>query len=296
MKKRFFVLLIVTLFVFLMPMQVFAAKPAPVVKAVEYVGLGDSIAYGMSATSPDLNYFSKYSAYLDAKTSSPYYSSNPSQPGLTCGELLDELDGTAALTAARTDLPGATVVTVCIGGNNLLGPLIDYVADLYGIPTNDPDFLQNLSAAINADPDRLTNDLAWQIIWPFSELRQDLQAGVNAFKADWPAIVPAVKTLSGMSPKVYVLTVYNPVYGNSTLRDFMDGYITQINTAIKNYASSQGYTVVDIYARFSSYTGTEPLVGFNLSSSPATFDPHPTDAGHEVIYNALVAASGRIKK
>ncbi len=296
MKKRMMTLFIVTLLVLLMPMQVFAAKPAPIVKAVEYIGIGDSIAYGMSATSIEQSYFFKYSSYLDSKTASPFSSNNPSLPGLTCSGLLDELDGTTSQTTARADLPGATTVTVSIGGNNLLGPLIEYAAALYGIPTNDPYFMENLSAAINAAPTILTNDLAWQIIWPYSELRQDLQAGVNAFKADWPAITPAIKTLSGQSPKVYVLTVYNPVYGNDTLRNFMDGYIAQINTTIKNYASAGGYTVVDIYTKFNSYTGTTPLVGFNLSGNPATFDPHPTDAGHEVIYNALVAAGGKTRR
>lgn len=295
MKKRLLVLFVVVVFVMLLPMQVFAAKPAPVVKTVEYVGLGDSIAYGMSASIGN-DYYTRYSTYLDSKTTAPFTKTNTALPGLTCGELRAELEGTSSLTFTRAVLPGATVVTVSIGGNNLLGPLIDYVAALYGIDTNSPDFLDLLSAAINANPSKLTNDLAWQILWPWSELRGDLKAGVDAFRVDWPTIVPKIKTLSGQSPKVYVLTVYNPVYGNDTLRDFMDEYIVQINQIIKGYASSQGYLAIDIYAKFDSYTGIEPIVGFDLAGSPATFDPHPTDLGHEIIYNALVAASGKVRK
>ena len=295
MKKRLLVLFVVSFLVLLLPMQVYAAKPAPVVKTVEYVGLGDSIAFGMSAEAGN-DYFTLYSTYLKSKTTSPYISTNDALSGQTCDELRAELEGTSSLTSAKANLLGATVVTISIGGNNLLGPLIAYVAGLYGIDTNSSGFLELLSAAINANPSKLTNDLAWEILWPWSDLRGDLKAGVDAFKADWPTIVPKIKTLSGQSPKVYVLTVYNPVYGNDTLRDFMDEYISQINQIIKNYASSQGYLVVDIYAKFDSYTGIEPIVGFNLAGSPATFDPHPTDLGHEIIYNALVAASSRVRK
>lgn len=298
MRRRFLSVLFSALLLLSLPMQVLAGKPTvkpPV--AVEYVGLGDSIGEGWSA-SPGNEYFALYSAYLQEKaiaTGSPYLALNAALAGLTTTQLRNEVTGVSTQTLSYAALPGATVVTISIGGNNLMKPLLDYVAGLYGVSTSDPNFMTVLSTAVNLDPDKLTNAMAWQIINPFSPLRNSLSQGVNSFKTDLPFIINGVKTLASTS-KVYLLTVYNPVYGNNTLRDFMGGYIDQINTTIKNTATSLGYTVVNVADAFEAYTGTEPLVGFNMAATPATYDPHPTDAGHRMIYDLLVAASTTVKR
>jgi hypothetical protein len=64
----------------------------------------------------------------------------------------------------------------------------------------------------------------------------------------------------------------------------------------KSSATSLGYTVVNVADAFNAYTGTEPLVGFNMAATPATYDPHPTDAGHRMIYDLLVAASTTVRE
>ncbi|OGS53533.1 MAG: hypothetical protein A2Y20_01630 [Firmicutes bacterium GWF2_51_9] len=290
--RRAFTLFLSLFLLIAFPLSVAAGKPVKPATAVRYVGLGDSIGYGMSAT-PGNDYFTKYSAYLQAKAitaGSPYSSVNSALPGLTSSQLLDEITGTALLTTTRAALPGSSVVTVSIGGNNLLGPFISFVADLYGVSTSDPDFLNKLTLAVNADPGSLEDAMFWQILWPYSELNVAFAAGVVDFKADLPATINGIK---GLAPnaKIYFLTVFNPVYGNSALHDFIDKYIVQINNELKAKASTYGYTVVDVYAAYASYTGTVPLVGFNMTAVPPTYDPHPTDAGHQVIYELLVSAS-----
>jgi lysophospholipase L1-like esterase len=298
MRRRFMSAILSVLLLVALPLQVLAAKPTvkpPV--AVEYVGLGDSIGEGWSA-SPGNEYFALYSTYLQEKAiaaGSPYLALNAAVAGLTTTQLRNEVTGVSTLTLSRAALPGATVVTISIGGNNLMKPLLDFVAGLYGVSPSDPNFMMVLSTAVNQDPDTLTNAMAWQILNPWSPLRNSLGQGVNTFKTDLPFILNGVKTLAPTS-KVYLLTVYNPVYGNDTLRDFMGSYIDQINTYIKNSATSLGYTVVNVADAFNAYTGTEPLVGFNMAATPATYDPHPTDAGHRMIYDLLVAASTTVKK
>lgn len=298
MRRRFFTTLFSVLLLVALPLQVLAAKPAPKPPVtVEYVGLGDSIGEGWSA-SPGNEYFALYSTYLQQKAiaaGSPYLALNTALAGLTTTQLRNEVTGVSSQTLSYAALPGATVVTISIGGNNLMKPLLQYVADLYGVSMDDPNFMMVLSAAVNQNPSLLANDIAWEILWPFSSLRDSLSQGVSSFKTDLPFIINGVKTLAPNS-KVYLLTVYNPVYGNDTLRDFMGGYIEQINSFIKSSATSLGYTVVNVADAFASYTGTEPLVGFNMAATPATYDPHPTDAGHKLIYDLLVAASTTVTK
>ena len=280
-----------------LPLNVFAGKP--VVKppvTVEYVGLGDSIGAGWSAT-PGQDFFSLYSAYLSqqaALTASPYLATNTALAGLTSTQLRNEITGVSSQTFTRVTLPGATIVTVSVGGNNLMYPLLQYVAGLYGVSMTDPDFMTVLSNAVNLDPGKLTTAMVFQM-FPNSTLRNSLANGVSNFSADLPFIINGIKGLA-TGTKIYFLTVYNPVYGNSTLRNFMDGYIDQINATLKNNASSLGYTVVDVAAAFEAYTGTVPLVGFNMAAAPATYDPHPTDAGHKMIADLLIAASTTVRK
>lgn len=297
MRRRFFTTLFSILLLVALPLQVLAAKPAPKPPVtVEYVGLGDSIGEGWSA-SPGNEYFALYSTYLQQKAiaaGSPYLALNTALAGLTTTQLRNEVTGVSSQTLSYAALPGATVVTISIGGNNLMKPLLQFVADSYGVSMDDPNFMMVLSTAVNQDPSRLTLAMAVQML-PFSSLRNSLSQGVSSFKTDLPFIINGVKTLAPTS-KIYLLTVYNPVYGNDTLRNFMGDYITLINTFIKNSATNLGYTVVNVADAFASYAGTEPLVGFNMAATPATYDPHPTDAGHKLIYELLVAASTTVTK
>lgn len=292
MKRRsIFTLLLSFLLLFAFPLSASAGKPITPPTPMEYVSIGDSIAYGMSATA-GYDYYTKFSAYLALSAQAqnkPFISSNTAKPGLTSSQLDDEVAGRTSATTARVNLPGANVVTISIGGNNLMHPLLDYVAGLYAVSPDDPNFMAVLSSTINADPGKLSNAMFWQILLPGTELKNAFTAGVVDFKADLPTLISGIKALAPQT-KIYFLSLNNPLYGNDQFRSFLDGYIVQINNELKARASSYGYTVVDVYAKFNAYTGTLPLVGFNMAATPPTYDPHPTDAGHRLIYELLVAA------
>jgi len=292
-RRRLLTLILSAILLFAFPLSAFAARPTtPTVAPIEYVGLGDSIGYGMSATNY-YGYFDKFSNYLSQKAvGTTYTSSNEAWPGLTTKQLLDEIQGvltvetTELLTNSRVELPGATVVTISIGANNLMAPLLRLVGKLYGITYGTTEFLSQITVAINLDPGKLNNWMIGQVLNPWSELRLALAKGVSDFKLELPKIISNIKLLTPKT-KIYLLTVYNPVYGNDTLRNFIDTYIDQINAEIKGKASTYGYASVDVYTAFENYSGTLPLVGFNMATSPATYDPHPLDAGHELIFQLL---------
>ncbi len=292
-RRRLLTVILSAILLFAFPLSAFAAKPtAPAPTAIEYVGLGDSIGYGMSST-PGNSYFDKFSFYLSQKaTPTTYTSSNEAWPGLTTKQLLDEIQGVLTvetpvlLTDSKAELPGATVVTISIGANNLMAPLLRLVGEQYDITYGTPTFLAEITNAINTNPGPLNAWLPWQILWPYSELQVALRKGVSDFKLELPKIISNIKLLTPKT-KIYLLTVYNPVYGNADLRNFIDTYIDQINAEIKAKASTYGYTSVDVYTAFENYTGTLPLVGFNMAALPPTYDPHPLDAGHELIFQLL---------
>ncbi|MGB7594024.1 MAG: SGNH/GDSL hydrolase family protein [Erysipelotrichaceae bacterium] len=292
MKRRsIFTLLLSFLLLVAFPLSASAGKPITPPTPLEYVGIGDSIGYGMSAT-PGNDYYTKFSGYLASRAlaqNKPFVSFNTASPGLTSSQLDDEVAGRTTTTLTHAKLPGANVVTISIGGNNLMHPLLDYVAALYGVSTDDPNFMNVMAAAVNANPGVLSNAMLWQILLPGTELKNAFAAGVADFKADLPTLISGIKALAPLT-KIYFLSVNNPLYGNDQFRSFLDGYIVQINNELKARASAYGYTVVDVYTAFNANTGSQPLVGFDMSANPATYDPHPTDAGHKLIYDLLVAA------
>ena len=167
MRRRIMIAFLSVFMLMSLPLTVLAGKP--VVKppvTTEYVGLGDSIGAGWSAT-PGNDYYTLFSAYLRQKalaTATPYLSSNAALAGLTTTQLRNEITGVSYQTPTRADLPGATIVTVSIGGNNLMHPLLQFVANLYGVSMDDPNFMTVLSNAVNLDPSKLSSAMVWQIL------------------------------------------------------------------------------------------------------------------------------------
>ena len=292
-RRRLLTLILSAILLFAFPLSAVAARPTtPTLTPIEYVGLGDSIGYGMSATEYK-GYFDKFSVYLSQKAvGTTYTSSNEAEPGLTTKQLLDEIQGVLTvetpvlLTDSKAELPGATVVTISIGANNLMAPLLRLVGEQYNITYGSDNFLVDITDAINLNPSVLSTWMFWQMLFPGTELKTALTKGVNDFKLELPKIISTIKLLTPKA-KIYHLTVYNPVYGNDQLRSFIDGYIDQINAEIKAKASTYGYTSVDVYTAFENYVGVDPLVGFNMAALPPTYDPHPLDAGHELIFQLL---------
>ena len=94
-----------------------------------------------------------------------------------------------------------------------------------------------------------------------------------------------VKTLAPQAD-IYVTTLYDPINLQDPLYAVFDPAIQTINTAIKTPGA--GYKVADVYTAFANYQGSEPLVNFNWYTG--NLDPHPTTAGHDVIYQCHLSA------
>lgn len=273
MNKRSFISCVLIFLLLLIPFQ----SQAITHKAdTNYIGLGDSIAYGLNADKEN-DYVYLFNEYL--KTTKKYAAIelvNKGALGNTSSDLLYDLINNKE--NIRNSIKKADVITISIGGNNLLSPLIVAISRMYSLNPTDPSFEQNLADAI-------ANDIATDPTWyeKFEELKTDtnLLEGVNDFKIDWPKIIKEIHTLAPKA-KVYVMTVYNPLPKNTpVIYDVFDGFIQEINTEIKN--SHFGYRLADVYTEFNLYDG-EPLTHFDLLSG--SIDPHPTNDGHELIFQA----------
>lgn len=247
-----------------------------IVKTETYTALGDSIAYGMSAT-PGSGYVNLFYDNLKGISGNEDLSLiNLGVPGYTSAQLLSQLQSDPATIAA---LSKAKVITVSVGGNNILAPVILTLATAFQLDPASPTFPTDLATAL-AQPG--AQDI---ITAALPTIQTNVTTSVTQFGTDWPQIVATIKTLAPQAD-IYVTTLYDPINTQDPLFAVFDPAIQTINAAIKTPGT--GYKVADVYTAFASYQGSEPLVNFNWYIG--NLDPHPTTAGHELIYQCHLNA------
>jgi putative cell wall-binding protein/lysophospholipase L1-like esterase len=250
----------------------------PAYTAQTFLSLGDSIAYGMSAA-PGSDYTHLF--YNHLLTESAYGQltlNNLAVSGDKSSDLLQRLLTDAQYRAA---VGNAKVITLSIGGDNLLSPVIASVCTAFGVnPVNNPNLMTQLAAAMAANPNK---DAILASLVNSPTLTQALQSGVAQFGTNFPQIIAALKTFSPQA-QIYVLNLYNPFNEQDPLYSVFDPLIRGINQAISTNAVA-GYKVADVYTLFRTTSGA---VNFDLAT--LQLDPHPTTAGHAAIEQALLGA------
>ena len=282
---------------------------ADTVTPPKYVALGDSISFGMSATN-NAGYTTMFSNHL--KSLQQYTNLNfvnASQPGYSTSDLLQQINN----PSVQAELSKANIITISIGGNNLLAPFIATIATAFSVNPTSPTLLDELAVKI------VSNPAAAQVILgklqnpndPLAQgLNAGLQNGVTKFASEWPVIIASIRALSPNS-KIYVNSLYNPFPTSDPLYSQYKTIINSINSGINAGSATLKYNVVDVATIFSSYTGAVPPVNFSFvnatiaasvyaqnptspqgqaafKSIPTFLDPHPNDIGHQLIYKALI--------
>jgi lysophospholipase L1-like esterase len=259
--KRFRVLSVVLVLALLLtPATALAAGT----HVVSYTALGDSIAAGVGGT--DSVGYTDLLAKRLAQGNRDVTFNDLGVSGMTSGGLLGALAYDYTYQAAVAD---ADVITVSIGGNDILQPALGLVSTRAGYAgyTDPVAYLASLSY-----PEQLA--LA-------SELNTMLSPALTQLPTNWPTTIGAIR---GLNPgaSIYVNTLYNPFMRGDGLFEMVDPYVQGINSMIAAGAPGAGYTVVDVYAKFAAYADpSEPLV--HGLASPAAL--HPTDEGYRVIFN-----------
>jgi lysophospholipase L1-like esterase len=210
-----------------------------------YVALGDSVAFGRGGTN-DTGYVHYFRDYLQTAQPREVVLDKQALLIVRSGDLLFQLRENLPV-GAREAVRGAHLLTIHIGGNNLL-------------------------QCANADYTALDQGCAAQ--------------GVTDFQNDWPRILQEIRQSIGSQAPLIVATVYNPFQGDDPQYATADTYIRQINTIIQNPATeaTYNYKVADVYTHF---MGRLPNGMWKVCAwthfCEANRDVHPTDAGHHEI-------------
>ncbi|WP_422484996.1 GDSL-type esterase/lipase family protein [Gudongella sp. DL1XJH-153] len=300
MKKKLLPIIMILVLLIAIPVQAFAKMPE-VDMQLRYLNIGDSIAYGLSAA-PGLSYFERYAKYLEDNygldENWPYPEAggavNAGVEGLDSMELLEALQENTQLKGLVMQ---ADVITISIGGNNLLTPVIGAVAELYEVdPSSYPSsgaFIQALLGEIGAE-----GEMAWNMrlaAFTASALSSDpgtlgyaLEARTEQFLSDWPAILDEIEELNP-DAHIIAMTLYNPIEEEDNL-DLYHRYEELVRPMNKAIMKTQNRAMV---AKVEKSFAKEPdAVAFKLTWTdgypPVLIDPHPTTMGHGIIFEELM--------
>ena len=290
MKKRLVsILCVLALCLTLLPVTALAAGGG-------YLALGDSITTGYAPGNTTVS--SPFAGQVQAMGG---YASltNRAAEGETTQTLKDRLPGLGG------DIAGASLITITIGGNDLMNALYGYLVDSYNAknPTK-PITLESLKAAL-MDLSQLGNQLMLlqviSYIGGFDGSSAET-AALDTFEANLGGIIDQIRRENPSAP-IVIATQYNP-YRHITdqsaqgiVAAFETG-VVHLNERLTKVAGEKGLLVADVYTAFRDDGGQLTNAAFSMSDlQNASLDFHPNQAGHDkiaaVIYGALPGESGK---
>lgn len=238
-----------------------------------YIALGDSVTAGYGLAEPeDDNCMTLFAALLESDGYTLDYL-NAGYDGLTSAGLL------AGLKKLNDDelsiLRGADIITLNIGGNDLLGPLKTFILDT-GVNYAEPQLA----------------DLFKLLFFEFSEAQATLlEDTLEAFAKTFAEIVAF---LGEMAPDAVLIidTVYNPLpLEGLVVSESAEALIAALNVIITQTAEEAGAILADVGGAFAAAAADGArVVNFSLFAAPISVDIHPNAEGHKLIAELLYDA------
>ena len=291
MKKRLLSLLIcLCLTMGLLPATVFA-QGSP----YDYVALGDSISTGYGLAAGEASFVSQLADQSGLTVL------NLAQNGATTQDVWNTLEGLEG--ADKSALENARLITLTVGGNDLMGALYTYLADTYNQANDTSYTAQDIQLALTGDASAPVSQLA-VLLHLSTSLKSFVDTGMaealEQFQADLIRIVQTLRTLNPTA-QIILTNQYNPygilknVTSFSSLADQFDTGVGKLNAAIQaaiDQAGVEHLTLVDVYTPFQAAIdrGENPCNANATGLSDINPDFHPNALGHTLMAQAVAAA------
>ena len=247
-----------------------------------YVALGDSITTGYGLVENEAGFARQVA------DSNGYTLTNLAQDGATSSMLLTSLSDSEVSSA----IASADLITVTIGGNDLMNALYAYLADAYNTQNRTDITAEDVKASLAGTPSEIPQVAMLSFaaskipVFPNSPAAN---TALSTFATKFSSIISAIKG-NNSSAEIIVINQYNPYSRLSTgnLLDLsaLDSAVQALNTAISSGATA-GYTVADVYTAFEE--ATENPCNASVSLPSINLDFHPNAAGHSLIASTISA-------
>lgn len=285
MKKRLLsILLCICMLSTFLPVGAMAASE----EDPTYLALGDSISSGYGLSSDEKSFVDLVAAekslnLIDASTS-----------GETAASLLEKLQN-----GAVDGLADADVITLTIGGNDLMAALYSYLTDAYNANRDEADQItveQLQQALLTGNQDILT--FAVQKISGFAgseqataalqTLSNDLTQIITTIRAANPTVVIVVGNQYNPYAHLAEAVGDNPLYSAAAnmVASAFDKGVTALNGIIALGEAQGAYTVADVYTAFEN-AAQNPCNAGMTSTGTLNLDFHPNAYGHQLITDVV---------
>ncbi|MCD8007090.1 MAG: GDSL-type esterase/lipase family protein, partial [Oscillospiraceae bacterium] len=256
---------------------------------VTYLALGDSITAGYGLTDPDTEGFVAKFADAISDTDTSVVTVNAGASGLTASNLVTLL----ASGSYDTQLAAADVITLTIGGNDLMAAFYETVATLY--TTNENSGITYTSADVQtwlSDVSTYSTQVSTIISIISTDSGQTLLTAEVSAAAQ--TCVGNIETIVGLiraantDAVILLANQYNPYTALSSIPTY-SSVSTLFATATSGFNTllaanttiASNCTIVDLYSAG---------VSTNVNLLTMNLDFHPNAAGHTTIANAMATA------
>ena len=282
MKRKFLAILLslAMLFTLLPPGATLAASPS-------YVALGDSITTGYGLAEGETAFPTTVMNNVGATLT------NLAADGETSASLLDKLtnESNEKYTDVTSAVQSADMITLTIGGNDLMDALYAYLAEKYN---EGKDESAQMTAedikALLANPSQ-NNIITLYFLINYLPDFQPTNA-VTSFSGNLGNIISQIKAKND-DVLIVVATQYDPyerldASGNSDqigkIKAAFSSGVAALNRAIRTASNNEeNFKVADVYTAFQNVE----MNPCNASVSPLNLDFHPNAAGHGVIADVV---------
>lgn len=290
MRKRIISLcLALVLCLAMLPVNAMAATPI-------YLALGDSITTGYKPGTPPGTVDSPFAERI--ATEQVYDLQLSAVDGQTSEELKEKLTNFESDPILSSALPNAELVTITIGGNDLMNALYDFLVEKYNDAnpgqTIDRDDLMAAFLEPQKNPMVLVSIISY--VPQFSGSPQENDA-LNAFGTNLSAVIGTIQQ-NATNATIIVANQYNP-YSQITdssaevIVNTFEKVVKQMNAKIEEVVQTQSdpnLKVADIYTAFQKAESNPTNAAFSTSDlQNANLDIHPNQSGHDIIAQTISA-------
>lgn len=265
-----------------------------------YVALGDSIPYGYALVNRERDC---YPSLVAASLGSGYTLRNEAISGQTSPQL-------AAAMSKGGLVDGASLITVTIGANNILGPFFNDTYSIIGKVglgvTSTEEFFALIVSIVSGevtDPVKLVSvgEAITQLnaYYNSAEFAAKMDAAATQLNADIATIMAAIDAGAADGAKVVFTTIYSPYkdcafgFGDYKLdmTELSELAVEKLNKVIRDNAATYSYSVADVFDSFEH--SEKDLVNACVDmKNPLMLnvDPHPNKEGAKLIASTVLAA------
>ena len=258
-------------------------------KTINYLALGDSIAYGYGLENIESSYPQIIKKELNIENANYR---NLSISGITCKKYYSIIQK----SVYTNEIKNSDLITISLGSNELLQVAVGGLSDVTGIDSNDTNFFTEIQEAFAKAPINKRYEMAKKLYNYFEsdDYKKQIDINLGVYEEYWDKSINYIKSINP-NATIIVTEFYNPYYGikigDYELGNFANDSIMKMNEILLMRSNNEDdYKIAKIFDVFNSDNPrlTNAKANTALVNFEINMDPHPNVDGHRLIAEKII--------